>query len=212
MKRAIKKKESPIYLWKSMQKGMKSSHGSIKWKKGKWFIEDNISICNRGFHASENVIHAMGYVSCEVLAKVEVRGEVIRQDDKQVWSEMRIVEAYEWTKEDSVNLAIYAAELVIDIYEKKYPNDDRPRKAIEAAKAYLKNPSDAAADAAYAAYAADAAYAAAYAARAAARAAAYAADAAYAAADAARAAAYAAAKEEILKKCHNYVLRLIAGK
>ncbi len=195
-----------------MQKGMKSSHGSIKWKKGKWFIEDNISICNRGFHASENVIHAMGYVSCEVLAKVEVRGEVIRQDDKQVWSEMRIVEAYEWTKEDSVNLAIYAAELVIDIYEKKYPNDDRPRKAIEAAKAYLKNPSDAAADAAYAAYAADAAYAAAYAARAAARAAAYAADAAYAAADAARAAAYAAAKEEILKKCHNYVLRLIAGK
>ena len=165
-----------------MQKGMKSSHGSIKWKKGKWFIEDNISICNRGFHASENVIHAMGYVSCEVLAKVEVRGEVIRQDDKQVWSEMRIVEAYEWTKEDSVNLAIYAAELVIDIYEKKYPNDDRPRKAIEAAEAYLKNPS------ADAAYAADAA------------------------ADAARAAAYAAAKEEILKKCHNYVLRLIAGK
>ena len=192
-----KASNQPIYLWKSMQKGMKSSHGSIKWKKGKWFIEDNISICNRGFHASENVIHAMGYVSCEVLAKVEVRGEVIRQDDKQVWSEMRIVEAYEWTKEDSVKLAIYAAELVIEIYEKKYPNDDRPRKAIEAAKAYLKTPSDAAADAATdaAAYATDAA---AYAAYAAARAVAY--------------AARAAAKEEILKKCHNYALRLIAKK
>ena len=67
-------KEKPIYLWKSMRKGMKSQHGSIKWKKNKWFKEDNISICNRGFHASENIIDAMGYVDCEVLAKVEVRG------------------------------------------------------------------------------------------------------------------------------------------
>ena len=64
------------------------------------------------------------------------------------------------TKEQSVKIAIYASEQVIGIFEKKYPKDDRPRKAIESAKEYLKNPCDnAAADAnaAYAAYAADAA-------------------------------------------------------
>ena len=33
--------------------------------------------------------------------------------------------------------AIYCAEQVIDIYERKYPHDARPRKAIEAAKAVL---------------------------------------------------------------------------
>ena len=87
-------------------------------------------------------------------------------------------------KNQSVQYAIFAAEQVIDIYEGKYPNDKRPRNAIEAAKAYLKNPSkktkayaadaaDAAADAAayadattyttYATYAACAADAAAYA-------------------------------------------------
>ena len=92
-------------------------------------------------------------------------------------------------KNQSVQYAIFAAEQVIDIYEGKYPNDKRPRNAIEAAKAYVQNPSKktkayAAADAAYAAYAA---YAAAYAADAAA----YAAYAAAAAAYAAYAAAYA---------------------
>jgi hypothetical protein len=105
-------------------------------------------------------------------------------------------------KKQCVQYAIFAAELVIDIFEKIYPNDKRPRLAIEMAKKYLKKQSqknkiaaaaaaaaDAAADAAAACAAADAA--AAYAAAdAAADAAAYAAVAAAAAADAA---AYAAA-------------------
>jgi hypothetical protein len=112
------------------------------------------------------------------------------------------------TKEQCVEWAIYCAEQVIGIFEKKYPEDSRPRRAIEAAKEYLKNPcdetkraADAAADAAYAA--ADAAYAAAYAAYAAyaaADAAAYAAAAADADAYAA-AAADADADADIKEKC-----------
>jgi len=93
-------------------------------------------------------------------------------------------------KMQSVKYAIFAAEQVLDIYEKKYPDDARPRLAIEAAKKYLTNPNakTAARAAARAAYDADSARAAAYAD--AARAAAYAAD-AVGAAGAARA-AYAA--------------------
>ena len=91
-------------------------------------------------------------------------------------------------KKQNVLYAIFAAEQVISIYEKKYPKDSRPRKAIEAAKRYIKNPCKKTKAAAYAAYAAattdaadaaDAAYAADAAANAA-YAAAYAADAAYA--------------------------------
>jgi len=81
-------------------------------------------------------------------------------------------------------LAVFAAEQALPIFEKKYPEDNRPRKAIEAAKAVIENDTvgtRAAADAA--------AYAAAYAA---ADAAADAAAAAYAAADAAAASAAAA--------------------
>ena len=94
---------------------------------------------------------------------------------------------------------------MLDIFEAKYPADKRPRLALEAVDAFIKDPSEdnkakcraaayaanAANAAAYAAaYAANAAYAAAYAANAA-NAAAYAANAAYDAADAANA-AYAA--------------------
>lgn len=53
-----------------------------------------------------------------------------------------------------VGYAIFAAEQVIDIYEKKYPDDKRPREAIEVAKECLKNPSKKNKDAAYATYAA----------------------------------------------------------
>ena len=40
-------------------------------------------------------------------------------------------------RDDRVRYAIHAAELVLSIYETTYPDDDRPRKAIEAAKEYL---------------------------------------------------------------------------
>src|SRR3990167_4495114 len=64
-----------------------------------------------------------------------------------------------------VQYAIFAVEQVLWIYEKKYPKDDRPRKAIEAAKVWLGNPCK---ETAYAAaYATNAAYAAANAANAA---------------------------------------------
>jgi len=62
-------------------------------------------------------------------------------------------------KKQAVQYAIFAAEQVIDIYEGKY-TDKRPRNAIEAAKAYLKNPSKK--TKAYAADAAAAGYGAGY--------------------------------------------------
>ena len=65
-------------------------------------------------------------------------------------------------QKQAIKVAIFSAELVIDIYEKKYPEDKRPRQAIEAAKAYLKKPNEANKSAANAAAyaAANAAYAA----------------------------------------------------
>ena len=53
------------------------------------------------------------------------------------WANWTIVRVM--TRPQYLAYAIYAAEQVIDIFEKKYPNDKRPRKAIEAAKAVLEN-------------------------------------------------------------------------
>ena len=91
----------------------------------------------------------------------------LMESEKYSWANWLIVRLM--NKTQKVQYAIFAAEQVIDIYEKKYPDDLRPRKAIEAAKSYLDNPckktkSYAAAyvDDAAAAAAADAAAAAAY--------------------------------------------------
>jgi len=109
----------------------------------------------------------------------------IAQSDK-MWVAFRLM------PKESIRLAAAdIAETVLALYESKYPNDNRPRKAIEAARSGDKNAANAAyAATAYAYAAATAAtYAAAYAAATAATDAAYA---AYAAATAATYATYAA--------------------
>jgi hypothetical protein len=145
-------------------------------------------------------------------------------DKKYNWADWMITRIMH--KHEYVAYAIFAAEQVIHIYEKKYPNDDKPRKAIEAAKRYLKNPTIKNKDAAYAAsasaYAASASAYAAYAASASAYAASASAYAAYAAASAASAyaayAAYAASasasaasKETMRIKILKYGIELLKG-
>ena len=56
----------------------------------------------------------------------------ITADHRLDWANWVIVRVM--TYDQYVSYAVYAAEQVIDIYEKKYPNDKRPRLAIEAAK------------------------------------------------------------------------------
>ena len=125
------------YLYKSLPKD-KSPHGH-KFVLNRWYHEDTIAICKSGFHASENILDAMEYVNAEWLALVEVKGESEIHSDKQCWSDMRVVKFVRWTQKDSIALAIFVAELVLDKYEKEYPKDTRPREAIEAAKAVLRS-------------------------------------------------------------------------
>jgi hypothetical protein len=64
--------------------------------------------------------------------------EGLQKDGKQDWAWWVLKNALK--KPQSVEIAVYAAESVLQIFEKKYPEDKRPRKAIETAKAWLKNP------------------------------------------------------------------------
>ena len=130
-------------LYKVFKKDLESNHGNIKWEVGKWQKhKGKLEMCYSGFHASENVVDAMSYTSAEEIALVEVKGKHLVQDDKQVWESMRIVKVSDWKKEDSVSLAIFAAELCIKNFEKECPDDKRPRNAIKAAKKWLKNPTE----------------------------------------------------------------------
>ena len=123
-----------------------------------------------------------GYARTDTTDGLEVI-TALMAEDKFDWANWLIVRLME--KKQYVAYAVYSAEQVVDIFESKYPNDNRPRLAIEAAKAVLAGDSAAT--------------------RAAARAAA---DAATRAADAA---AY-AARESIQKKIISYGLKLLEKK
>ena len=114
-------------------------------------------------------------------------------------------------RDNKTRYAIFAASEVLHIFEKKYPNNKRPREAIDAAQLYLEHPTDEnrikCRAAAYAAAYADAAAAAA--ADAAAHAAAYADAYAYAYAYADAAAHAAAARKELQTKIIKFGIKLL---
>ena len=112
-------------------------------------------------------------------------------DNKLQWANWGIVRVMDGT--ERVKYAAYAARQVLEIFEDKFPDDKRPREAIDAAERWTRNPSEKNRNAAYAASAAASASASAADANAAANAAANtAANTAYAAANAAANATYAA--------------------
>ena len=182
--------------------------GSGKWfmpkgkRPGKWMpaIKD-IQPCARGYHFV-NLEQLPAWLG-PTLYEVEVRGQVTHLADKSVAEQARLIRKVEIWNDKTLRLfAADCAEHVLGIYERVCPKDDRPRKAIQAARDFAnglidRNAAHAAANAAYsAAEAVDAASYASYAAHAAA----YSADAAYA-----TYAADAAEKEWQFKRLKHYL-------
>ena len=172
--------------------------GSGKWfmpkgkRPGKWMpaIKD-IQPCARGYHFV-NLEQLPTWLG-PTLYEVEVRGQVTHLADKSVAEQARLIRKVEIWNDKTLRLfAADCAEHVLGIYERVCPKDDRPRKAIQAARDFANGLIDrnaahaahaaanAAAEAAYSAASYAASYAA-YAASYAAYAADYSADAAYAA-------------------------------
>jgi len=60
--------------------------------------------------------------------------------EKLDWANWTIVRIMEYKQ--YVSYAVFTAEQVLDVFEKKYPDDKRPRTAIEAAKKCVNDPSD----------------------------------------------------------------------
>ena len=108
-------------------------------RPGKWMpaIPDPIP-CVRGYHVCDgpaDVLHWLG----PVIYEVEVRGTQIRHDCKTVAEQARLVRRVDgWNERTAWMFAADCAEAVLPIFERERPEDDRPRKAIEAARAYAR--------------------------------------------------------------------------
>lgn len=115
------------------------------WEIGEWKNEPGyIRACQNGFHHSDNPYDAFTYVSGSVLARVEVKGTRVSDpypdaNHKEACSDMRIVKAGAWGKNDSVGLALHAAGLAAAML----PAGNECRKLAErgmaAVRGYLAN-------------------------------------------------------------------------
>ena len=157
-----------------------------------------LRLCERGYHSSPTPWAALKYAPGPVLCLVEIGGRNERDDTKQVSRSRRLLAAVNIERELRL-FAADCAEQVLPLFEKAYPRDLRPRRALAAGRAFANGEISAAARSAAGAGAWAAAMAAARdaardAAMAAARAAAWAA-AWDAAVDAAMDAAWAAARD-----------------
>jgi len=162
--------------------------------------QGDLELCSNGYHLTD-AEHLLDWLNATIY-EAEPSKEMIEGDDKIVCRSVRLLKKLHWDDRIARLFACDCAERSLGIYEKDYPDDKRPRHAIETARLFADGKASDS-ELAAARYAArDAArYAARYAAWAAAHAAAWAAagDAAWAAAqaaawEAARAAAWEAAR------------------
>lgn len=143
--------------------------GSGKWfaptktKPGKWMPKvDNVAACRSGYH----LIPAKAIVDwlprdpiTGYLCEAEGRGASDSGGDKTAFAQARLIKVVGLLDEVSMRLAAAdMAERVLPIFYKVRPKDDRPAKAIQAARDFALGKIDAAAWAAARAAAWDAAW------------------------------------------------------
>jgi len=148
------------YKW--LLKGRKAANGGTgTWSRGWMKVEPPLVPCYHGLHICE-IQDIAGWIPDKhgVLWEVEVApdAEIIRHgDNKTVVSKARLVRMVGVAGERNLRLfACDCAAHVLPLFEKKYPDDKRPRKAIAVARRYANGKAtpaelDAAGDAAGAA-------------------------------------------------------------
>jgi hypothetical protein len=119
-----------------------------------------VKCCSRGYHLVELYALPMWLRADCTIYEAEGRGtHATDGTGKTAFSQARLIRQRYLSAQDMRLFAADCAEHVLHMFEERYPSDDRPRKAIEAARAYARGEMADAAEAAYAA--ADAAEAAA---------------------------------------------------
>ena len=96
-----------------------------------------LQLCENGMHASEDILSALSYAPGPILSLVELSGETKLGSDKvcaRYRKHLRVVDITPQLQE----FALWCAEEVLPIFEKRFPDDTRPRKCIEVTRDFLK--------------------------------------------------------------------------
>jgi len=130
-----------VKCFRFVTENLKSQSGDIQWIPGEWVKHEGpLSLCKSGLHASRDPLDSLNYVYGDRWYLAEARGKIVENKDKFCASEMRIVKEIPLTVIQ--RFAIDCAERMLKSFEEKYPEDRRPREAIEAARRCLEDPTE----------------------------------------------------------------------
>ena len=131
------------------------THGGMEWGEG---VTHKLEPCKKPQLCTSQVLHAYKNPNLALLLNPihadikdpfmwEAEGDICIEDygkcacfELTTVKQMSLPNWYQQKRQDvQIQFAILCAEVVLKYFKDKYPTDDRPRKAIEAAKDYLKN-------------------------------------------------------------------------
>lgn len=106
------------------------------WTPGEWVeVEGKVEACVNGLHACRDrqVLEWLG----PALFELEYDGEPVDAGNKVVGRKARLVRRFEsWNERTARLFACDCAERALPAYERSYPEDARPRMAVETARRY----------------------------------------------------------------------------
>jgi hypothetical protein len=144
--------ETTYYKW--MLEGRLTGYQGKPWPTTlkRWTPNEEPFVCESGWHACEAkdlLYHLPRHADTFELFLVKGRGNMVSGDDKVAFTSMQLVERVGVCDKKLLRLfGADCAERVLPIFLKVLPNDDRPAKAIQAARDFANGKIDDAAQAA----------------------------------------------------------------
>jgi len=106
---------------------------------GEWMpaIPDPVP-CARGYHLCRDATDLLEWLGPTIWV-AEASGAVVTDHNKVVVERARLLRRLPWDERIAREFAADCAERVLPVYEAAYPGDDRPRRAVEVARAYARD-------------------------------------------------------------------------
>src|SRR3990167_4478029 len=131
--------------WKVLNGTKPINGGCGEWHKphsrnrpGEWMPPVDPDPCVRGYHVCDDYEDMLlGWLGPDIWV-CEWRGRSVRTNDKRVVEQARLIRHVDaWNEQSARLFAADCAEHVLPLWE-AYSDDDRPRRAIAAARAYSR--------------------------------------------------------------------------
>lgn len=127
----------PVYKWLNGRKAPLAP--GFRYRLGEWMpaIEGELEPCVNAYHGAR--VDQLTHWITHDLYVIESRAPWLHDADKlYTRGPVRIVEHLRgWSERTARLFAADCAERVLPVWEERHPNDDRPRRAIQAARDYV---------------------------------------------------------------------------